>query len=358
MSFGEILREQPVEEKEEKIEISVPDKIFVDTGYDSPRPEDEKRKPQLENFQTLLEENPNLANILISAINYNKDFITDRWLPTHLGQKVVINKMLYSSHDSSIKPHAADFLVGAGFMYGALKQANGEHAHFPKIEKVLAEDISNGVLVREIQCAAKKAQRAFTHEEFVDSKNFLAYQEISTLFKKIEEEAPNIYKSVMDSHLSDPFHNTGAFLTFAILKYAEEKVKGLPSPTKNSDTPPNTPEPKHIKNTPFDYDINRSTENSTSPHHVDMTNKVYALLQSDYATRYMPSFLINRAEIEIMITDIEHRTLSRINNPSELARLIIEELKERERKKKGADTNPKHQLSTQYRNQPGMQRGR
>ena len=235
MPFGEILREQPVEEKEEKTEISVPDEIFVDTGYNSPRPEDEGWYSKFKILEDLQKKDPNLMSILISAVNKDEASVAHylHYQNNHLHYKS--NPRITINIEARRKIEAFDgksseFLVGAAFMYEALKQSNDNNHELPKIGDALKDEILTSLLMKDIQTLIKNEEQG-EHFKTIDS-----------IFETAQNDFPNIYKNVViESYYSSIYHNTGALYTFALLKTAEEEGNVPPTTTENDDTPPSTP---------------------------------------------------------------------------------------------------------------------
>lgn len=227
MSFGEILREQPVEEE---IEIRVPDKIVArDTNHINELGSYEYR----EEFLNLPEEDPTLFNVLLSVTNQKKDvmieyfnFITfrkpappveDRTRLRDFGRK-------FRASDASL------FLYGAGYMHAALRESNGTNK-LPKIGDELAKDFLSGKLAKEISSLSSTSSTIDKYANMEDK-----FESLGSLFKSVKAKYPDIYNHMARLYFAKdyPILQAGAYVVFALLKTTEEESKVSPTTIKNS----------------------------------------------------------------------------------------------------------------------------
>ena len=111
-------------------------------------------------------------------------------------------------------------------MYSSLKEVNGEKYILPKIDDDLTRTILTGGLIKEIK---KERYNKTDKSLIVGSVERIETEKVKTLFRVIAKDFPSIYDEIRRSHYTRLNYDTGAFLTFAILKLAEKNKNDIHS---------------------------------------------------------------------------------------------------------------------------------
>ncbi len=338
MSFGEILKEQSVEEK---IEIKVPDKIFAEKDKDINDQVDHSDCAR--ELVKLMGEDPNLSRVLLSLSltepNGDRTMTEDEmlnWL------KYVDCTTHYPDMDPDMDEISAkiarskffgsrfEFLSGAGYIYGALKQANSKGCELPKIGDELAETFLTGRLAKEI------------------------FSNSLSLHTQVKEEFPDIYESVEGLYIAgDEGFSTGAYLVFALLKTAEEETKSPISTPKNGDTPTDAPDIEPNNDTSHSKNVIDPSYSRESAFMSEVYNNLHSLLHNlDILYGEGLEALLDENYVKTIIREIEMSEMGTTNNPYELAVRIANRLAKKQK------TNVSSSNSSHVQSQSSMHMSR